>query len=412
MYSPAFGSSTPSALVEAAWVRFYKNPLTARARGYRIPRKRLERLRGRNGEENIMKATRTIMTALAATALLAAGSGLFACKKKEPETIKIGAILPLTGPVALTGEWGANGLRLAEDYINGKTGPDSKKIEIIFEDGQGDPKTSLNAFNKLVDVDGVKIIFSIVSSVDLALIPEANKRGVLFISHATHPKVSNAGRLIFRHSPVVEQEVALITPILRGTKGPAVLAYMVDDYGVALKDLLMKEEYPGEVKVLAFEKGETDFASLSAKIRAEKPSTVVISGYGKNLGQLIVKLKEQGYKGDIVVTLGFVVTGADVAAGSAMEGVRAVDFDIDKNQSDYKKINNSYKIKYGSDMPTSALIFFNSALLINDAVKGTKGEPEAVAENIKNMGVFAGVGERLVIKKSNDITPTLRVREY
>lgn len=352
------------------------------------------------------------MTALAATALLAAGCGLFACKKKEPETIKVGVILPLTGPAALTGEWGVNGLRLAEDYINERTGTDSKELEIIFEDGQADPKTSLNAFNKLVEVNRVQIIFSIVSSVDLALIPEANERGILFISHATHPKISNAGRLIFRHSPVVEQEVAVITPMLRGNEESAVLAYMADDYGVALKDLLMKEEYPGRVKVLAFEKGETDFASLSAKIIGEKPSMVVISGYGKNLGQLVVKLKEQGYKGDVLVTLGFVVTGADVAAGSAMKGVKAVNFDIDKNQSDYEKLNYSYKNTYGDNMPMGALIFFNSALLINEAVGGTEGEPELIAENIKDIGVFEGVGERLVIRKSNDITPILRLCEY
>ncbi|RMD57361.1 MAG: hypothetical protein D6828_03820 [Nitrospirae bacterium] len=67
-----------------------------------------------------MRHFRSIFTVLLAVILIGSLFLINGCKKQEPETIKIGAILPLTGDAAQYGEWAKNGISLAVDEINAK----------------------------------------------------------------------------------------------------------------------------------------------------------------------------------------------------------------------------------------------------------------------------------------------------
>ncbi len=54
--------------------------------------------------------------------------------KKEPEEIKIGAVLPLTGGMASHGEDARRGIDLAVKMKNKAGGINGKKIRVIYED--------------------------------------------------------------------------------------------------------------------------------------------------------------------------------------------------------------------------------------------------------------------------------------
>ena len=68
------------------------------------------------------------------------------------ETIRFGAILPLTGPGGLIGMQQQKGIQFALDHINAKGGVRGNKIEVLFEDNQAKPDQSILSFNKLVDL--------------------------------------------------------------------------------------------------------------------------------------------------------------------------------------------------------------------------------------------------------------------
>ena len=79
------------------------------------------------------------------TTLLGASLLLVACggekteeKQAEAETIKIGAMGPLTGPVAIYGISATNGLKLAIDEINANGGILGKQVELNLLDEKGD----------------------------------------------------------------------------------------------------------------------------------------------------------------------------------------------------------------------------------------------------------------------------------
>src|SRR3989344_14094 len=72
-------------------------------------------------------------------------------------TIKIGAILPLTGDAVSYGESESRAIEIAVNEINENGGIAGKEIELLFEDGECDPQTAGRVAQKLVNIDGVRV---------------------------------------------------------------------------------------------------------------------------------------------------------------------------------------------------------------------------------------------------------------
>ena len=75
---------------------------------------------------------------------------LMGCNQTKNDTIKIGAILPLTGDAAAWGIPPRNGALLAVEQINADGGINGKKLELMVEDGVWDPKMVVIDIKKLI----------------------------------------------------------------------------------------------------------------------------------------------------------------------------------------------------------------------------------------------------------------------
>ncbi|RKZ20523.1 hypothetical protein DRQ23_08955 [bacterium] len=123
-------------------------------------------------------------------------------KTKEPEVIKIGAILVLTGPDAKAGQSAREGIELAVNEINSAGGIKGNLLEIVYEDDAGDPAKAVSAAKKLIDIDKVPaVIGPMWSSSVLAVAPIAEKKKVVILSPtASAPSITKAGDYIFRNT--------------------------------------------------------------------------------------------------------------------------------------------------------------------------------------------------------------------
>lgn len=110
--------------------------------------------------------------------------GGFACAPAPPvekEPIKIGTILPFTGPVAELGPKFLAGLELALEEANYEVA--GRPIELIVEDSATDVTTGLEKFKKLVDKDKVHIVIGpLMGDTHLAMAPYAAEKKVLVTS--------------------------------------------------------------------------------------------------------------------------------------------------------------------------------------------------------------------------------------
>lgn len=338
--------------------------------------------------------------------------------KEESEVIKIGAILPLTGSSSLMGEMARNGLTLAEKNINEEGGINGKNISLVIEDGQADPKTSVSAFNKLITLEKVKSVITTHSSVGLALVSIADDNKIILFVHASHPSLTGESNYVFRHSNVADRESEIISEFISTSLGSkrVAIAAMDDDYGMIFKETLEKLIPSASVNVsitesVIYEQTETDFMTVAQKLKASKPEVIVITGLGNGVGILIRRLHEFGYKGDIVVTLAAVSTGAFQSANESAKGVYYVTFTINELDLEYQKVAKEYKEMFDSEFSVTPLIFYNSLTLLSEAMQVKGVESDSISEYLEGIQYFQGIGEEMDILREHDIVPKLKIEK-
>lgn len=98
-----------------------------------------------------------LLSAAAAGALLASGA-------LGAEPLKIGASLPLTGNFSVSGEKHRQGYQLCVDLINERGGVLGREIDLVVSDNRSDAATSINQYERFLNVDGVEAVYGTFSS--------------------------------------------------------------------------------------------------------------------------------------------------------------------------------------------------------------------------------------------------------
>jgi ABC-type branched-subunit amino acid transport system substrate-binding protein len=77
--------------------------------------------------------------------------------------LKIGLIVPLTGPVSSTGQALRNGFELGVKKVNDAGGVDGRKVRYVVVDDASDPATSTQLARRLVQQDKVSMLFGTIT---------------------------------------------------------------------------------------------------------------------------------------------------------------------------------------------------------------------------------------------------------
>ena len=104
---------------------------------------------------------RKLVGLMATAAILAASGGLASAQ----DTIKIGVTQPLTGAFAASGNYVAQGAKIAEDEINAAGGVLGKKIQLVIEDNKSNPTEAVSTVEKLIQRDKVPVLMPMVTQV-------------------------------------------------------------------------------------------------------------------------------------------------------------------------------------------------------------------------------------------------------
>ena len=114
--------------------------------------------------------------------------------RADGQTIKIGMVLPVTGPAADSGKYSLTGAKIALDRVNKAGGVLGKQIELVTEDDQTTNPGAVLAFSKLASQpDIVAFLGSIRSTQNHAMAPEILKTGKPVCFGGTDPKLTKLG---------------------------------------------------------------------------------------------------------------------------------------------------------------------------------------------------------------------------
>lgn len=140
------------------------------------------------------------------------------------DPIRIGMTQPLTGVVAASGNYVANGAKIAVDVLNRAGGVLGRPIELILEDNKSNPREAVAAVEKLVLRDRVPALIGAWSSTfTLAILPRLLEYKVpMVVETSSAARITTSGNpYVFRIAPTSEMEAIGFAELL-GKYTPAI----------------------------------------------------------------------------------------------------------------------------------------------------------------------------------------------
>jgi branched-chain amino acid transport system substrate-binding protein len=138
-----------------------------------------------------MRLTRRSMNAGLAASLTAPMLSLVA---RAGDTIKIGMVLPVTGPAAEIGKYALTGAKIALDRVNKSGGVLGKQVELVTEDDQTTNPGAVLAFSKLAaQPEIVAFLGSVRSTQNHAMANDILKTGKPVCFGGTDPLLTKMG---------------------------------------------------------------------------------------------------------------------------------------------------------------------------------------------------------------------------
>ena len=249
----------------------------------------------------------------------------------EQTAYRIGVMESLTGAGETYGTVAVQSKTLAVEEINAAGGIAGRPLELVVEDSKCNAQDAINAYNKLTDVDGVRIILGTsCSGAMLGVAPLAERDGVvLFSGLASNPDIANAGDYIFR-TQISDIEVGESTGNVLWADGVRRLATISEetDYAEGVRRITVGRFEQNGGSVVAAERytpDTTDFRTQLTKLFDAGPEALHISPQSEfAAGTIIKQARELGFDRPIygeTITVG--ATALEIA-GAAATGVKAV----------------------------------------------------------------------------------------
>lgn len=230
-------------------------------------------------------------------------------EKPGDKIIKIGFVSALSGDAGVWGQSFQKGFDFAVKEINEAGGINGRLIKPIYEDDACDATTGINAFNKLIEIDDVKIITGTVcSSVAMSVAKKTQENRVFYMaSGATHPDVPKQGDLIFRvwvSDAYEARELAKYAVNNLELKSLAITYFNDNPAGLALRDNFKEvvEANGGKItRIEAYTSGERDFKTSLVKIMQDNPEGIYMAAVPEQTPLIVNRVRELGYRGVILL---------------------------------------------------------------------------------------------------------------
>ncbi len=325
------------------------------------------------------------------------------------ETIKVGAILAVTGPASFLGAPEAKTLEMLVDDINAKGGIIGKKLELVIKDSTGSPEKAVSFAKQLIEEEKVFAIIGPSTSGETMQIKNIAEEGkTLLISCAAAEVIVNPlAKYVFKVAPRDSYAAAKIFQQMKKMKITRIGVLSSNTgFGKAGKEQLEKlaPEYGIQIAVNeVYDKAATDLTAEVTKLKAARIQALVNWSIEPAQAIVIKNARQIGIKAPIFQSHGFANIQYAKAAGAAAEGVifpasRLVVADALPDRSYQKPVITAYKkayeTKYGEDVSTFGGHAYDALMLLARAVREGGENRERVRssfENIKNFIGTAGV---------------------
>lgn len=320
----------------------------------------------------------------------------------EKEPIKIGAILPLTGEIAMVGVSIQQGIEIAVDEINKAGGVKGRVIKVFFENDEYDNTKTVIAAQKLINIDkinismvsfvhGAKAVMPILEQAKIPLVvawdsTEELKPGDYTFSTGFSTEKAGERMANFAFNNLKLRKVAIV--------------FHQDEWSEVIAPAFKKEFQKFGSQVVLEEKvavGENDFKTIIGKIKTKNVDGIYLPFIPVNTDIFLKQAKELGLNVSIM-SGDAMIPDIIQAAGGAAEGVYFTNIYVEDNEI-AKNLSRKYIEKYGQEPPALSMVAFgyDVILAIKRAIELTKElTPQGIKDALYKVDII-GVGGKIKI---------------
>jgi ABC-type branched-subunit amino acid transport system substrate-binding protein len=315
------------------------------------------------------------------------------------EKFKVGAALPLTGVIAEVGIAARNGIELAKEQH-----PELfTNLEFVYEDSQWDPKSAVAAFNKLVQIDKVSLVFNWGNPTSEAVAPLAEARKIPLLALSLDPSCARGRNYAIRFtnpSADFSKRLARYIKAKGYKKLGVVLAQNTYVQGLldGLKENLADDQHV--TTIATFNLSDMDFRSAVLKVKSGSFDALGVFLISGQVSTFYRQLKQQQVNTPTFGTDFFESPVEIKSAGGAMEGAVYPHLGISPQfEAQYKeKYKNDYQIAYAGNAYDLAVML---GTLFNAAPTGLSSE-QILATLKSNKSSLTGVTGSAKYQHSSD----------
>lgn len=329
---------------------------------------------------------------------------VFSVVRALGEEIKVGVILPMTGPMAKFGEMEANAFRMACEEINASGGIGGKALKLIIEDGAGKPNVARAAAEKLITRSKVSILgggYS--SSCTFAIAGVTERFGVPFvISTGSADKITQQGwKSVYRIGPPVSEYPKGMIDFWNNVVHPTSIAICYENtlFGTSGATDMKKYCTDGGIKItdyVCYEAGAVDFKPMLVRIKAHKPDVIYMISYIMDAALLMRQSRELDFNPGLFCggAAGFTMPEFIENAKEASEHVTSVTlWSPDVSYPGAKDFEGKYFEKFEMHPDYHAVEAYADVYVIADALKRGKSlSPEDLRASLDTADLMTAFG--------------------
>jgi branched-chain amino acid transport system substrate-binding protein len=328
------------------------------------------------------------------------------------KVVKIGNIIPLSGPSASVGQQGKNAREMAVAEINAAGGIKAlggAKIEMFYADSESKPERGVAEAERLINTEKVNVLTGCWNSaVTYPTTAVAERYGIPFVVPVSvADKITDQGfktvfRIAAKDSWWTRDQFAFLKDMEKEFNAPVkrlAFVYENGDWGKGMAgqwkqlaeksgyEVVLDEPYPSTA---------TDLSPVVQKIRRAKADVLMLVSNAADAILLTNTLAEYKVKLKAIVT-----TGGGHADPSFLKaaGQNArylfdiVEWETDVNKAGAKEANAKYKAKYGQNLTGEAVDAYLAIHMLADALeRAGSSDPEKIREALAATDYKSGPG--------------------
>ena len=314
------------------------------------------------------------------------GGGTSNANSYSGKTIKLGAILSITGAGGVYGPQSRDGANLAVKQINASGGVNGAQIALTINDDASDKAQSAQVAQKLIQSEqDLALIGPTLSNSAVAVHPLAESlktpilavstTGIHIVPDCNFPATTPC-KYVFRDS--LGEETAIPTNIksYATDKHPATGVLLVaqddkfsSDGGKIVQDTVAQYNI-NLLKTIKFNKAEADLSPYVTQAVQAKPDVIFITSLGGIPAKIMTEARKQGWQGQFLGGNGFNTATVSKQAGADGKGARSASaWYLGNTFASNKEFVDAYKAEYSKDPDQFGAQGYTAIKILADAAK-------------------------------------------